>query len=181
MIGATNKKGGVSITPPRTHKNRKKLFLYCFAQGLAGAEMRNLGSRNIDLIAGLRITADTGLPLGNRECPKTDKTDLLALLQIIGDTSEEAFKSIVRLALADSGISRNFVNHFFLGHSTNPLHIGFTVFDLMTEKTPFLNSMSTKKMKKWPIKALFSRVCADFDSKMIRKTHHGCRFAISRT
>ncbi len=123
-----------------------RLLLHGVAKRLTGTEMRNLRGRDIDLVAGLRITTHAGFSLGNGKSPESDEADLLALFQIICDISEKAVQGIIGLTFADPGIRRDFVYHFFLGHGTHPLHRGFKVTDLMPEKTPFLESKSTKKM-----------------------------------
>src|SRR6185369_211713 len=77
----------------------RKLFLflgydvYSFFQSFTRFELGNSCSRNINLLAGLRILTLAGSALGSGECTETDKTEFVTVFQSSSYTADEGRNS----------------------------------------------------------------------------------------
>jgi len=55
-------------------------------------EVRDFASLDSDLLAGLRVDTLSSLPLADREGAKANKSDRVALLELLLDDTRESFK-----------------------------------------------------------------------------------------
>src|SRR5207245_9087557 len=72
-------------------------------QLLARTETGHLARLDLDLLAGLGVPADAGLPLGDRERAETNQSHPVASLQRLGDAVDERVERLAGGRLADPG------------------------------------------------------------------------------
>src|SRR5690349_23503307 len=100
--------------------------LHGFLEFLGGAESNLFGCLDLDLLTGRRVASHTGRALANLQNSKTADTDTVALLQMLGDRSDEIpqhrFALLLRelvtlrelsgeMLQRDGGCRRLFVSH----------------------------------------------------------------------
>lgn len=82
----------------------------------AGAEVRNLAGRDVDLLLGPRVAAGAGLPLGDEEGAEADEGHTLALLHGALDAVDDGIEGLASLALGESGLAGDAIDEVLLGH-----------------------------------------------------------------